>query len=1211
MSNKIGAKIVLEGEAEYRKALKEINSEQKELRSEMKLASSEFKNHQNSIEALTKKQEILSKEYETQSKKVEIYSRAVNDSVRKQEEAGDKVNRLKDELATASEKMESMAKSSDVSKDALAEQQKIVEELQNKLSLAEDNYSKASTATNNWKTSLNDAQTSLNGIQNELDRNAKLLSEAEESTDGAAKSVDEYGNEVEDAKKQTSLFADVLKAELLSTAITDGIKAISNGIKNVAESSVSVGKNFEQSMSQVAATMGITSEEIHNGSEEYKILEKAAEDAGKSTKYSASQSAEALNYLALAGYDASKSAETLPKVLNLASAGVLELATASDMVTDSMAALGMETSDLDKYIDEMARTSQKSNTSVAQLGEATLVCAGAVKMANMPLETMNAELGVLANNGIKGAEGGTHLRNVILSLVSPTDKGAEALNALGVSVTDSSGNVRDLNDILIDLNKSMDRMSDEKRTNTISNIFNKTDISAVNALLKGTGEEFDNLYAELSNCDGAAQDMANTMEDNLAGKITILQSALEGLGISAYDAIEDTLKSSVDGATESIGRLQDSMDHGKLGTAMDKFADSLGNASDGAIGFAEDALPVMIDGLTWVMDHADLVASGIAGITAVEIAHGTVIPVVTGAMEAWKAYKTANEGATVSQWALNTAMNANPAGLLVTAIIGLTAAVATYKLTTKDAKSEAEEFNNKISDSNNNIRERSKALSESKESHESELTVIQKLKEELLELNGQEELTTEQKMKMRTVVDELNQALPELNLSINEETGYLEQTNEQIENYINNMYESLKLVYMREDLEEAAKNLYEAEKNLAEISEEYNSKLEENEKLISDWSEAVDGGEKAMRDFNAEIGEHATDKIQRQNEAIQELKPTYEESQQLVNELRAEYEKMASSLSDAEKAESDVRKAMEETSKVQIEYKGKVYETTEAVSSNIDTLRESYEKAYEDAQKSIGGQVSLFEELKVSSDLSTSEMSAHLKTQTEAFNTYSSDLNAAAELVEKGLMDQGLLGAIKSLGIDGAGYLHELVIAAEEDTEAFNELMDEWAQMEIAQSTLAQTMADIETGFSEQMDLILGIQSDKNDDIKDELVATSDNVEEQIADTLDKMVSTTDSGLEDMVTSVREHSPEIKKASEELCTASIDGANEILQISEDGKAMTFVSVGYSIPEGIAQGIAENQDAIKNALQGAIDNAIDSIDLSGITSKINRELGDLY
>lgn len=331
----------------------------------------------------------------------------------------------------------------------------------------------------------------------------------------------------EDVKKTGDKITDAGKKMMGASTVATGVGA----------AIVMTGANFESSMRQVAATMGITADEINNGSEAYKILEEAAQKSGKETKYSASEAAEALNYLALAGYDATKSAETLPKVLNLAAAGGLDLATASDMVTDAMAALGLETSDLDRYIDEMAKTSQKSNTSVAQLGEATLTVAGVAKTAGMDLETMNAELGVLANNGIKGAEGGTHLRNVILSLTSPTDSASKALKKLGIDVLDSSGNVRNLNDIMKDFDSKLSGLSDGKKTEIISTIFNKTDISAVNALIKGSGEEFSNLSKELNNANGAAQSMADTMNSSLEGQMTLLKSQLEGVAIQLSNVL--------------------------------------------------------------------------------------------------------------------------------------------------------------------------------------------------------------------------------------------------------------------------------------------------------------------------------------------------------------------------------------------------------------------------------------------------------------------------------------------------------------------------------------------------------------------------------------------------------------------------------------------------------------------------------------------------
>lgn len=364
--------------------------------------------------------------------------------------------------------------------------------------------------------------------------------------------------------KQAKEFGNVSSQQI--AAAGENMKELGNNIENAGQkmlgattvivaagtAAIAVGTNFDDSMKQVAATMGITAQEIESGSESYKILEEAAKNCGETTKYSASEAASALNYLALAGYDAEKSAQVLPKVLNLAAAGNLELATASDMVTDAMAALNLETKDLDKYIDEMAKTSQKSNTSVAQLGEATLTCAGTVSMAKMSLETMNTELGILANNGIKGAEGGTHLRNIILSLTSPTDKAADAIKKLGIRVTDSKGNIRDLNDIMQDFNKKLSTMTDSQKTDVISTIFNKTDISAVNALIKGSGEEFSKLNQELNNSSGAAQNMADTMNSSLKGQLTLLKSQLEGIAIQISEILIPALKKLFDKISEIL-----------------------------------------------------------------------------------------------------------------------------------------------------------------------------------------------------------------------------------------------------------------------------------------------------------------------------------------------------------------------------------------------------------------------------------------------------------------------------------------------------------------------------------------------------------------------------------------------------------------------------------------------------------------------------------
>lgn len=343
----------------------------------------------------------------------------------------------------------------------------------------------------------------------------------------------------------------------LAKVSTAAIAGAGSALAGLGTYAVKAGSEFESSMSQVAATMGMTTEEIHNGSEAYETLATAAKNAGATTKFTATQAAEALNYLALAGYDAATSAEVLPSVLNLAAAGGLELAYASDLATDAMAALGIEASadNLTQFGDQMAMASSKANYSVAQLGEAILTVGGTAKNLAGGTVELNTALGVLANRGIKGAEGGTALRNMILSLSAPTDTAAATLKSLGVSAFDAEGNLRPLNETFKDLDAAMQNLTGEEKTNALNDIFNKVDLKSAEAMLAGCGEEFDNLAEAIANSDGAMQNMADVQMDNLKGQITLLQSAVEGLGVTFYENVNGKIKDAVSATAGYVSEL--------------------------------------------------------------------------------------------------------------------------------------------------------------------------------------------------------------------------------------------------------------------------------------------------------------------------------------------------------------------------------------------------------------------------------------------------------------------------------------------------------------------------------------------------------------------------------------------------------------------------------------------------------------------------------
>lgn len=475
----------------------------------------------------------------------------------------------------------------------------------------------------------------------------------------------------------------------LSSIATTGLKGVATvvagtvtAIGGLGTAAVKVGSSFESSMSQVAATMGLTAEEIANGSEAFEMLEQAAKDAGATTQFSASQSAEALNYLALAGYDAEKAVATLPTILNLAAAGGMQLGEASDMVTDAMSALGDKAGTAESFVDKLAKTSQKSNTSVSQLGQAILTVGGTAKVLAGGVDEMNTVLGILADNGVKGAEGGTALRNMILSLTAPTDTAAEAIKSLGLQVLDAEGNMRPMNDIFNNLNDILSTMTQGEQTEVLNKIFNKTDLKSVNALLANSGERFNELSGYIADCDGAAANMAETMNDNLKGKLTVLGSSLEGLGIQIYERLEGPLRTAADTAIESLGNIAESLGSGDLGESIDKLAEAFGDMITKIAEAVEKWLPRIIEGLTWLLDNSNTIATGIIAIgTAMGVLK--VVNVIQGLVSAFKAWKLANEGVTAAQWLLNVAMSANPIGLVIAAVAGLVAGLV-YLWNTND-----------------------------------------------------------------------------------------------------------------------------------------------------------------------------------------------------------------------------------------------------------------------------------------------------------------------------------------------------------------------------------------------------------------------------------------------------------------------------------------------------------------------------------------------
>ena len=338
---------------------------------------------------------------------------------------------------------------------------------------------------------------------------------------------------------------------------------MAGGILKLGKDALKTGMDFDSAMSQVAATLGLSQEEINRTGGEFEQLRNKALEMGSSTKFTSTESAEALNYLAMAGLSTKESIAMLPKVLTAAGASGMDLSLTADKLTNIMSALGLASDDTttlmsntDRVIDVLAETSTKANTDVYGLFESLSTVGSTAKIMQDPVKELSIATGILADNDMQASEAGTHLRNIIMSLGSPTKEGSALLEKLGVSAWDSHGKFRPLQDTLLDLNDSLSGMSQEEKMNIIGKIFNLTDISSVNALLDNCSTKWDKLSSSIDGAEGSAQRMYDTQQNNLKGSLKNLESALEGLRIAFSDKLKPAIIPVVDNLTWFVKELK-------------------------------------------------------------------------------------------------------------------------------------------------------------------------------------------------------------------------------------------------------------------------------------------------------------------------------------------------------------------------------------------------------------------------------------------------------------------------------------------------------------------------------------------------------------------------------------------------------------------------------------------------------------------------------
>ena len=460
----------------------------------------------------------------------------------------------------------------------------------------------------------------ISELSGELADNKKQLSDAEKAADDLDNSLED----VEDQADDTSGAFTVMKGAL-ADLVADGIRKAIEVMKEFVSETIEVGKAFDASMSQVAAVSGATGEDLDK-------LRAKAKEMGSSTKFTASEAADAFNYMAMAGWKTEDMLGGIEGVLSLAAAGNTDLAKTSDIVTDALTAFGKEAKDAGNLADIMAAASSNANTNIELMGETFKYVAPVAGAMGYSMEDTSVAIGLMANAGIKGTQAGTSLRSVLTRLAAPPKEAAEAMDKLDISITNADGTMKPFGEVINILRDRFDGLSESEQTQMAKSLAGQEAMSGLLAIVNAAPADYEKLTDAINDSNGAAADMAEIMQDNLSGDLTKLGSKLEGVQLELYEKFEPALRAGV------------------------------------------EVLSKLLDALDWVVDHstefvAALAAMG-AGIAAY-VAYTTALNVMKNG---WMALEIVQKAVTAAQWLMNAAMAANPIGLIIAAIVALVAA---------------------------------------------------------------------------------------------------------------------------------------------------------------------------------------------------------------------------------------------------------------------------------------------------------------------------------------------------------------------------------------------------------------------------------------------------------------------------------------------------------------------------------------------------------
>lgn len=1164
----VGITLALGGEKEYTQGFSNAVKVTKMLQAETKSLAQEFEGSANSMQALQSKQENLIRLQDSFKQKLNAANTGLGNARKQYEEQAKAVETLKEKLDIAQKSLDKMKEQGEEGSDSYKKQEKAIEELNNALTKQTTNMLNAQGRVTDWNKKVIQAEADVRKNSKALEENRKYLEEAKNSADGCATSIDEFGKSVKQANTEvddlntnageagevfTGIGEKIASAVVMKgvSVAADALGTLKDKAVEAAEYVVEVGSSFEAGMSEVEAISGATGSELET-------LESKAKSLGSSTKFSATEVAGAMTNMSLAGWSVNQTLSGIDGVLQLAAASNMDLADASQVVTDNISSFNLEASQSTHIADMMAYAQANSSTTAAELGEAYKNCGANMNAAGQDIETTTSFLEALANNGLRGSEAGTSLAAVMRDMTSKMKDGKIAIGDTSVAVMDSSGNFRDMTDILKNVENATDGMGDAQKQAALMSTFTSDSIKGLNMLLNTGADQVAGYEDSLRNCSGAASDMADTMQDNLQGKLTELSSATEGLGIAVYDYISGPLQGGVELLTDVVSGLTDAITPQK--DAMEDMYDSVIQSSEdlknnmqsiddqftGAMNGAENVgnLATRLEELNNVQDRTTVQRQEMAAIVD-QLSQS--IPELQGA------YDSENDTLSVTNEELEKLVKNYQQTAVQQAVMAATQDLVNQKL-------EAQVQIDKAEDQKKSVEARKKLLQD-------ELDLINQVKEHENDINIA--LQNGLEFDADSAIDYQTEALKMYKQALDDGVISLEEyqmAEKAISNdQMGNRFEVLTGTITQSG--DATGVLATSVGELQDKEDALNSTIEDNTQLQKDADESIQSvtdSAKELFDVKVDGTESTEDNTKAQEENADAINATGIAAAGAGTALEGLNKTMERSQEAADAAKTAMRQILDE------------------YNSTMDSIKADLQDKISFADKFDGGD-----------DITTEQMNENLQSWVDGIQNYQQNLQRIKEATDESgqaIFSAEFIQAIQEQGTDAANMLQHMVWTldnqGEYGVEQLKGISKKWTDaMDISEDT-ATVMAANKTAY----ELAMGDLGSSDIDFSD-LRESIDNAVASAAEGWAELPAATQESLMQTVQMAQECGVQIPEgladgiASGEITPQqAIDQLNGTIEGTIQGVAEIANKAGIQIPEEIQAGINAGGTQAVSAMQ---------------------------